>query len=241
MIYAASNPLANWLWKDLYVWPQGRLAPSAYLGSLVRILIVYVIFAQLLSAVGPAMFGTFNSRSPVDMFEHVLWGQVGAIALIAFPLWSNFQRRFNDMRPDLRDRLKAWSVGFPLILAGLTGWMIVHAAGIQTPVDGIDLGSVRFWFAVMLFGAAFVPGGDAAPASRKPLAAKPAPDIFQTQTHKANREANAAQIAGRPTGRHLPMQHVDRPKPDLAANFPEVIVRTRSLPQDGRVKPGWFS
>jgi hypothetical protein len=241
MFGIVSNPLANWLWKDLYVWPEGRLAPSAYLGALFRILIVYVIFAQVLAAIGPVMFGTFNNRAPTDMFESVLWGQVGAIALIAFPLWSNFQRRFNDMRPDLRERLRAWSTSFPLILAGLTGWMIARAAGLDKLLAGVDLGSVRFWFAVMLFGAAFVPGGEAVPASKMRQAAKPAPDLFQTSTYKANREALAAQIAAKPAGRHIPMPHVDQPKHVMAANFPEVIVRTRSLPQDGRVKPGWFS
>lgn len=239
MIYAASNPLANWLWKDLYVWPQGRLAPSAYLGALFRILIVYVIFAQVLSAIGPAMFGTFNSRTPVDLFESVLWGQVGAMALIAFPVWSSFQRRFNDMRPDLRGKLQAWSVYFPLILSGLISWMIIHAAGIQTPVDGIDLSSVRFWFAVMLFGAAFVPGGDAVPASK--TAKKSTPDLFQSATQNTARDAPTERFATKPAGRHLPVAHADRPKPIPAVNFPQVIVRTRSLPQDGRVKPGWFS
>jgi hypothetical protein len=241
MIRAAGNPIANWLWKDLYVWPQGRLVPSAYLGALFRILILYVIFAQLLSIAGPAIIGTFNSQQPVDMFNGVALGQNGAIVLIAFPAWSVFQRRFNDMRPDLRDKLKTWSAAFPLVLAVLIGLMIAHAAGIITPLDGIDLSSVRFWFTIMLVGAAFVPGADAVPNENKAPAAKSAPDLFQSPLQNAGREKLTGQIAGKPAGRHLPTVHVDRPKPAIPTNFPQVVVRTRSLPQDGRVKPGWFS
>ena len=237
----ASNPLANWLWKDLYVWPQGRFSPATYLGALFRILIVYLIFAQLLTFIGPALTGTFNAKFPMDMFELIKWGQTGAVVLIAFPAWSAFQRRFNDMRPDLREKLNSFSVGFPLIMCGLILLLVVHSAGYQTPFDDADLGRVRFWFAVMLFGAAFMPGGDTVPAQTKTKPAKPQPDMFQTSAQKASREALAAQVAAKPTGRHLPTAHTDRPKPVPATNFPPVIQRTRNLPQDGRVKPGWFS
>ena len=236
-----SNALANWLWKDLYVWPQGRMSPSAYLGGLVRILIVYLIFAQLLTFIGPALTGAFNAKFPLDMFELIKWGQTGAVVMIAFPAWSVFRRRFNDMRPDLREKLNAWIVGFPLLLCGLILLLVVHAAGYQTPFDDAGLGRVRFWFAVMLFGAAFLPGGDAVPAQTNTKPTKPQPDMFQTATQKANREALAARIGNVPAGRHLPTAHTDRPKPALATSFPPVIQRTRSLPQDGRVKPGWFS
>lgn len=239
MLNAAANPLANWILKDLFVWPQGRMTKAAYLGALLRILIVYVIAAQLLTLAFPILVGSFNGNSQMDMFVAVKWGQIGAVAAIAFPAWSVFQRRFNDIRPDLREKLMAWSIGFPLILAGLIVLMIVHAAGFGTPLDGFDLSNVRQWFAIMLVGAAFVPGGDTVPASKQ--TASPAPATFQTATQKATREALTAQIATKSTGRHLPVFQMDRPKPIPATNFPQVIVRTRDLPQDGRVKPGWFS
>ena len=239
MLNAAANPLATWILKDLFVWPQGRMTKAAYLGALLRILIVYVIAAQLLTLTFPILVGSFIGNSQMDMFVAVKWGQIGAVAAIAFPAWSVFQRRFNDIRPDLREKLMAWSIGFPLILAVLLCLMIVHAAGFGTPLDGFDLSSLRFWFAVMLVGAAFVPGGDIVPASKQ--AASPAPDLFQTATQKTTRDTLTELIANKTAGRHLPVSHVDRPKPIPATTFPQVIVRTRSLPQDGRVKPGWFS
>ena len=241
MLNAAANPLANWILKDLFVWPQGRMTKAAYLGALLRILIVYVIAAQLLTLTFPILIGSFIGNSQMDMFVAVKWGQIGAVAAIAFPAWSVFQRRFNDIRPDLREKLMAWSIGFPLILAVLLCLMIVHAVGFGTPLDGFDLSKVRQWFAIMLVGAAFVPGGDVALASHAAKATKPQPNLFQTATQKAAHESLAAQTAVKPGGRHLPVSHVDRPKPIPATTFPQVIVRTRSLPQDGRVKPGWFS
>ena len=233
----ASNPLANWLWKDLFVWPQGRFSPAAYLGALFRIAIVYIFSAQVLSILAPSLLGTFNSDLPVDMSKGFMWGQIGAIVLIAFPVWSTFQRRINDMRPDIREKLKPWNVAFPLIFIGLIAVMIAHALGLETAFDGFDLNGIHFWFAIMLFGAAFVPGGGSVPDKAVKNPAEP----FQNATQRAAREALAGQLAAKPAGRHLPTAHVDRPKPSPATNFPQVIQRTRNLPQDGRVKPGWFS
>ena len=121
-----SNALANWLWKDLYVWPQGRLTPSTYLGGLFRIVIVYVLFAQVLSVLSPTLFRSFNSSEPMDIFDGVKWGQIGAIVLIAFPVWSLFQRRVNDMRPDIRAKLTRWTVAFPINPAKISGKATVH-------------------------------------------------------------------------------------------------------------------
>ncbi len=236
-----SNPLANWLWKDLYVWPQGRLAPSGYLGALMRILIVYVIFAQLLSVLGPSFFFMSNVDAPADMFRAVMWGQIGAIALIAFPVWSIFQRRVNDMRPDIRAKLQAWQFAFPLSLAGLTGLMVVHALGYSTPLAGVDLSRIRFWFVVMLFGSAFVPGGELVPAAKRAATPSASADDFLTAAQNAAREAIAAQVATRTAARPTHTPASVRPKPATVSNMPLAVERTRTLPEQGRVKPGWFS
>lgn len=239
----ASNTLANWLWKDLYVWPQGRMGVAAYIGGLLRILIVYVLFTQIFTVFGPLLFAPFFNVADHDAnpFRNLIWGELGAIALIAFPVWSLFQRRINDMRPDIRQRLGLWPIAFPIILAGLIGLMLAHALGISTPLDGVDLGRARFWFAVILFSAAFAPGGEKAVTRAKTAAAKLAPDLFQTASQKAAREALAAQIAVKPVNRPATVPHRDRPKPGPIPSFPPVMVRTRALPKDGRVKPGWFA
>ena len=236
-----SSPLANWLWKDLYVWPQGRLAPSAYLGALMRILIVYVLFAQILSVMGPSFVLLSSAGAPADMFRSVMWGQIGAIVLIAFPVWSIFQRRVNDMRPDIRSKLQTWQLAFPLFLAGLTGLTVVHALGYSTPFDEVDLGRVRFWFVVMLFGAAFVPGGELAPAAKRVTTALASADNLLTAAQNAAREAVAAQAATRTAARSTHATASARPKPAHISTMPLAVERTRKLPEQGRVKPGWFS
>ncbi len=225
----------NWLWKDLYVWPEGQLSRSAYLGALLRIVVIYVLFAQILSVFSPTLLTTFNSDQPSDIFQGIKWGQIGAIILIAFPVWSLFQRRVNDMRPDIRERLNTWSVAFPIILVGLIGLMVANAAGFDTPLDGADLSNIRFWFAVMLFGSALVPGGDNVSAK----------DLKKIRT---DAQQQLASIIAQAPKEAVPTMHtrphpVARHQPIPANPLPgqQVAQRQYKMPEQGRVKPGWFS
>lgn len=238
MFSAAANPLANWLWKDLYVWPEGRMKPSAYLGALFRILIVYVVFAQVLSVFSPTLLGTFKGPGSDNLFAGVMWGQTGALVLIAFPVWSVFQRRLNDMRPDIRSKLSNWSFAFPLFLIVLIGFMVANAAGFDLFFTHADLSNMRFWFTVMLTGAAFVPGSEIVPAKAQAKSAHLEPDLLRSAAHKTTQ---AAQVAAKSAVRHMPVQHASRPRPVLAGDQPPVMQRSYKLPEQGRVKPGWFS
>lgn len=237
MFSAAANPLANWLWKDLYVWPEGQMKPSAYLGALFRILIVYVVFAQVLSVFSPTLLGTFKGPDSDNLFAGVMWGQTGALVLIAFPMWSVFQRRLNDMRPDIREKLSNWSFAFPLFLIVLIGFMVANAAGFDLFFDHADLSNMRFWFTVMLAGAAFVPGGEMVPAKAQVTSAHSDPDRLRA----ASLKTLATQVAAKPAVRHMAVPHADRPRPVLAGDQPPVMQRSYKLPEQGRVKPGWFS
>jgi uncharacterized membrane protein YhaH (DUF805 family) len=237
MFSAAANPLANWLWKDLYVWPQGRMARAAYLGSLFRILIVYVIFAQMLGVFSPALLGTFNNADPDKLFKGMMWGQIGALVLIGFPVWSVFQRRVNDMRPDIRSKLSNWSITFPMFLIGLIGFMVANAAGFDLFFDNGDLSNIRFWFTVMLVGAAFVPGGETEAAMTQTSPVRGEPDFLQVAAH----EVFTIKVPPKQDIRHMPVPHTDRPRPVLAGDSLPVIERSYKLPEQGRVKPGWFS
>ena len=158
-----------------------------------------------------------------------------------FPIWSIFQRRVNDMRPDIRAKLQTWQFAFPLFLAGLIGLMIAHALGYRTPLDDIDLSRVRFWFAVMLFGSTFVPGGELVPAAKRAAMPSSSNDDFLAAAQNAAREAIAAQVATRTAARPTHTPASARPRPATVGNMPLAVERTRKLPEQGRVKPGWFS
>jgi uncharacterized membrane protein YhaH (DUF805 family) len=225
----------NWLWKDLYVWPQGKLSRAAYLGALLRIVIIYVLFVQVLSVFSPTLLTTFKSGEPADTFLGIKWGQIGAIIFIAFPVWSLFQRRVNDMRPDIREKLNTWSVAFPLILAGLVGLMVANAVGFATPLDSADLSNIRFWFAVMLFGSAFVPGGEHVPAKNlKKIRSEAQQNLISTLAQMPKEVDPTTRTQPHPVARHQPIPA--NPLPGM-----QVAQRQYKMPEQGRVKPGWFS
>jgi uncharacterized membrane protein YhaH (DUF805 family) len=230
----------NWIGKDLFVWPEGRLSRGGYFLALIRVVIIYVFAAQILTVFSPSLFGTFNSGEPADIFHTIKWAQIGAVAIIAFPIWSLFQRRLNDMRPDISKRLAPWSVAFPIILVGLIGLMLANAAGVKTPLDDADLSQIRFWFPVMLFGSAFVPGGDKVPESvmKKANAEKAKPMETAPSQFKLPGISQSPAAAWKPEPRSAP-RHQPIPANPVMAN--QAVQRQHKLPEQGRVKPGWFS
>jgi small-conductance mechanosensitive channel len=223
MMSAVKSPVADWLWKDLYVWPEAKMSRRAYLGALGRILIVYVIFTQVLDVLGPAMLMILGLKFTGDPLQQLVFGQIGALLLIAFPAWSAFQRRANDFRPDHRQRLNSWVVAFPIIFSGLIGLTIARLLGLNSFLDGVGLSEVRVSFALMLVGAAFVPGGEAVPAA----------ELQRGREYRIGPVRSGEQITGTafmpvPAKAVLPGQAV-------------VIERSYRLPEQGRVKPGWLS
>ncbi len=230
----------NWLWKDLYVWPEGRLSRAGYLLALFRTVMVYVFATQILTAFSPVLLTNFNDAQPLDIFGSLKWAQVGAVIVVAFPIWSLFQRRVNDMRPDIREKLNTWSVAFPLFLVGLIGLMVANSAGLQIPLDDADLGQIRFWFAAMLLGAALIPGGDTVPESAVKKIKKENTNAAESALGQINLPgiAQRSQAPWKPQPRSTP-RHQPIPANPVMAN--QAVQRQHKLPEQGRVKPGWFS
>lgn len=233
----ASNKIGEWFWHGLYAPATGSLKPSGYISILFRCGVLFAVATQVLAAVAPSLTAAFNSGASGGLPADFALARFGAPLIVGWPLLSAFIRRRNDFRPDLLKQVQMWAMAFPLLMAALYCIPLAEAFGIHVPIDPSARSILRTLFFALLIGAALVPGVGAAPVKTRQAQAD---DRLQSASQTAAREALAAQIAPKPAGRHLPVAHADRHKP-VAANFPTVIERGRRLPEQGRVKPGWFS
>lgn len=236
----------NWLWKNLFVPAEGRLDRMAYFGALFRIALIYLFGTQVFTAFVPVI--AMSSGHPItgNPFLAMNYGALAAQLLIAWPAWSIFKRRMNDARPDLRAYLTNWSIGFPIYLVVLLGVMVAGALRFETPVTPELHGNMRLIFFMMLFGAGFIPGGDSLPSAtaestgergdlrqQAPMPFEIAPAARSTEGTARQRHVQQPARAPHP----LPKLY-----PELARSHATLAVeRTRKLPEQGRVKHGWFS
>ena len=233
----------NWLWHDLFVAAEGQLSRKSYFVALFRIAIIYVVGVQLFAIFQPsllAMVGKSSSENPLD---RLVVAQIGAQFLIAWPAWSIFQRRLNDIRPNIRSKLSNWAVGFPLYMAILLIVMVVSAFGIELPIDKGLHGTLRLCFFLMLFCVGLFPGIDSETVT--PSVAQSGRDIQEQvptelkelfAARRQLQELFAKQIVPEPTPAIQPIRNAAP-----ASSFPDVMERGRKMPEQGRVKPGWFS
>jgi uncharacterized membrane protein YhaH (DUF805 family) len=236
----------NWLWKDLYVPAEGRLERISYFVALFRIALIYMFGTQIFTALAPVLAQSIGVPITGNPFMALGYGALAAQLLIAWPAWSIFRRRLNDARPDLRAKLVNWSFAFPIFLIALLGVMVAGAAGFELPISAELHSRMRLMFFVMLFGAGLVPGGDAVPdAAAGKIRAREDIDrqvMLQTlaaQTGKPVEVETRQRAAPRPPRAAFPMSD---PASALAgSSAAPAVERTRTLPQQGRVKPGWFS
>lgn len=238
-----SQKANDWFWRNLYVPANGRLKPSGYLGVLIRCAFIFAIATQILAALTPALMTTFNSSASGARLPDFTLARIGALLVVAWPLMSAFIRRRNDFRPDLLQKLQVWALGFPVLMVALFCIPLAEALGIPVSIDPSLRSSLQTLFFALLIGAAFVPGGDQAPLPRSQPIARPAAGASRAETvvtasQRAAIEAIASQLAQK--GAAQP-RHVAQPRAAATAKFPNVIERGRKMPEQGRVKPGWFS
>ncbi|MGB8817239.1 MAG: hypothetical protein WCC66_04870 [Rhizobiaceae bacterium] len=193
---------------------------------------------QLFAIFLPSLFAMSGKSFFENPFDQLIWAQIGAQFLIAWPAWSIFKRRMNDMRPDIRAKLNNWLVGFPVYMTILLIVMVGSALGFDMVIDQSQHGTLRSGFFMMLFGAGFFAGGDAVPAAPGKSAREGRSMDLDTAGQRVLEQLPAAQIGRKP---EMAVTRRQQAKPDLQPSFPAVIERGHKLPEQGRVKPGWFS
>jgi uncharacterized membrane protein YhaH (DUF805 family) len=232
---------------------SGRIRRRDYFISMARLAVIYVIAINILS-VASETSGLRTMGGPLMMSPAMIL--LVELALIV-PALSLFIRRMNDMTAAIRAQFAAARVGLPLAAFAIIGFQAAVLAGfdVQDYADLVDpLRTVVF----LAFGIAVLlppdpganlygpdPRGATAPSRpfpmQKPQPAQTYRDLTATIARKP-----AATTPVNPDGSVIttPVPHADRvhraPQP-VAPATPEAVQRMRKLPEQGRVKPGWFS
>lgn len=232
---------------------SGRIRRRDYFISMARLAVIYVIAINILS-VASETSGLRTMGGPLMMSPAMIL--LVELALIV-PALSLFIRRMNDMTAAIRAQFAAARVGLPLAAFAIIGFQAAVLAGfdVQDYADLVDpLRSVVF----LAFGIAVLlppdPGANLyGPDPRGATApSRPFP-IQKPQPAQSYRDLTAT-IAKKPAATTpvnlgggviaTPVPHSDRvhraPQP-VAPATPEAVQRMRKLPEQGRVKPGWFS
>lgn len=232
---------------------SGRIRRRDYFISIARLAVIYVIAINILS-VASGTPGIQIMGGPLIMSPAMI--VLVELALI-LPVLSLFIRRMNDMTAAIRTQFAAVRIGLPLAAVAIIGLQAASLAGLDVRdyVDLVDpLRTVIFLalgFAVLLPPD---PGQNAFGPDPRGTAAqyKPSP-VQKPQSAQAHLDLKTI-IAKKPvatppvktsmTTNAAPVPHADRihraPQPP-AKTVPEAVQRMRKLPEQGRVKPGWFS
>lgn len=231
----------------------GRIRRRDYFIGMARLAVIYVISINILS-VASKTAGIRSMGGPLIMSPAMML--LVELALI-LPILSLFIRRMNDMTAAIRTQFAAVRIGLPLAAVAIIGLQAASLAGMDVNdyADLINpLRSVIFLalgFAVLLppdpgqnvYGAD--PRGTAAQYKLSP-AKKPqkAQAHLDLKTIVAKKPAATPPVKTAVTSNTAPVPHADRihraPQPS-APTAPEAVQRMRKLPEQGRVKPGWFS
>lgn len=231
---------SNWVWKDLYVSPEGRLSQGAYFWGLLRLTFLIAIGTNILATFIPALVHALGFSFSLDTSQSLKMGNMTAFLLSVWPIWSLFRRRLNDTRPDWRARIGNWVIGFTIILIVLVLRIVASAFGIETPIDASMYGQLQKAFFLMLFGLGLVPGRDKVPSANiaKMDSQKIATDQTLLPEFAMPNKSRAESRRSSPLAR-IVFRAATELKPMPIAT--PAVQRLHKQPEQGRVKPGWFS
>ena len=223
---------------------DGRISNWDYFVGLFKLAAIYGIGMRLL----PFMLANFLSKS--QEFENFL-GLIPMTAAmmgvnVIWPLLALINKRKRDLTDSMRHRLGFYNILLPAAVVVVIVAQVLRATG-------LDFGD---WVSTALAFAPFVVMGTVVlgflPSQGGTNRYGPDPRLERGK-EKASAEQTAAAPAPYDIGVRMGAQKMSRPAapvtnalagaPIRAINpaLPNSVVRTRKLPQDGRVKPGWFS
>ena len=232
---------------------SGRIRRRDYFTGMARLAVIYVIAANILSAA----YETANIR-PIGgpLLTSPAMVLLVELALI-LPALSLFIRRINDMTAVVRSQFAAARVGIPLAAAAVILFQAATLVGLDVQSYSDLLNPLRTVFIFALGIAALLPpdpgqnayGPDprgAAAQYRPAPTPKPQPALpyRDLKTIIAGKPAATPPVKTAVTTNSAPVRHADRihrPVPAPGPAAPEAVQRMRKLPEQGRVKPGWFS
>lgn len=221
---------------------DGRVSNWDYFVGLFKVLAIYSVGMKLL----PFILANFQSKS--DGFETFfsLFPVATAImtVVVTWPLLAMINRRKNDLTDAMRARMGMYAILLPAGVAMIPVAQILKASGLPAG-DFLDI--VRAFTPIILIGTLIL---GILPSQGGTNRYGPDPRL-----ERGKATAPAAQVDASGIVYNKPLSQSVPKLPRVAANTPlagtpargpmttakSPIERTRKLPTDGRVKPGWFS
>ena len=223
---------------------DGRVSNWDYFTGLFKLLAIYGIGMRLL----PFMLANFLGRSQVfESFFGVFPVATALMGLVVtWPLLALINKRKHDLTDVMRERLGVYSVLLPVAVAVVAGAQLLRAIGLDVG-DWVSTAMAFMPFVMMgvlVLGILPWQGGTNryGPDPRLERGKAKAPAL---QTDASGIVYNIpAPVMTQKTPRYVaPLQKplVGVPINTINPTLPNSVIRTRKLPTDGRVKPGWFS
>ncbi len=223
---------------------DGRVSNWDYFTGLFKLLAIYGIGIRLL----PFMLANFLGRS--QGFESFIGVFPVATALmgvvITWPLLALINKRKRDLTDAMRERLGIYSLLLPVAVVIVVAAQLLRATG-------LDFGD---WVSTVMAFMPFVMMGvlvlGILPSQGGTNRYGPDPRLERGRTKAPSPQTDAsgivynipASVMPQKTPRYVaPLQKplAGVPINTINPSLPNSVIRTRKLPTDGRVKPGWFS
>jgi uncharacterized membrane protein YhaH (DUF805 family) len=221
---------------------DGRMSNWDYFVGLFKVLAVFGLGTKIL----PLMLANFQSRS--DGFETFfsLFPVASAImtVVVTWPLLAMINRRKNDLTDTMRTRMGMYAILLPVGVALIPVAQILKASGLPAG-DFLDI--MQAFTPIILIGTLILgilpsQGGTNryGPDPRLERGKVPTPAAKVDASGIEYNKPLSQSVPKLPRGAaNTPLAGAPARGPMTTAKSP--IERTRKLPVDGRVKPGWFS
>lgn len=207
----------RFLFTDLFVSAQGKLSRGRYVWGIVRLWLAFSIGSNFLSGMILGWYPSLRTAENFSSQPALAIARFVALCIIAWPLWSQFRRRVNDMGPDIQRAIRQWGFILALLLAAFIVGLVLHSFAIDLPFSKFATEILGGLFSAALFALSFAPSEN--------LNANP-PLLQSTNMMEPSSRSVARSGTSGPTTAQNPLPPMQR---------------LHKLPKDGRVKPGWFS
>lgn len=219
-------------WSDYFVPLGGPMGRKDYFTAFFKLGVAYFITAKVISVLYIFSFDQGVEKTVENARAAVPLANVLAQLILLWSVLVLVQRRMLDVKQSVRAKYWAWRFTFPAALIVLVGANLLRALGLQRFVDTDLISPLGPLVLIVIVVVGFLTPEDGVVTIQ---AARP------EKLSKAITQKPVIVPVPMPSRAYIrdPSRIVPSAQPVLAGS--SAVQRTRALPQQGRVKSGWFN
>jgi uncharacterized membrane protein YhaH (DUF805 family) len=228
-------------WSDIFPSASGRMGRKDYLAALFKLAMAYFLGVKIVSVLLAIAMRRSGYREAANPFAATQAAALIQIILF-WPVLTLVSRRMEDVKQSVRERHWVWRFTFPAALTLLVGANALTALGLGGFVNADLVTPLSPLIPIVLITAGFLtpePMGSGMP--QRDAAPAPAQAFAELAKVIKAKPLSASEMAMAPSRTYK--RETSRPAtlnmPDYASSG--AVQRTYRLPQQGRVKAGWFN